>query len=773
MSGKGRAISKLKGIKSNNLQGLLDYIEDKKKTSLEKAEEVEETIIDIELNYISNPEKTADKLLVSGHNCNPSTAKLEFEMTKDSYYEVKKENLKEGERPNVAFHLIQSFEGKNYDPNLIHEIGQEFAKELLTDNFQAVIATHINTDNYHNHIVFNAYSCKGAFKYLDNTINYTRMRDINDKICKKYGLEIILNPDKKKGHSYKEWLEIKEGTSWKEQIRKDIVNTMDISKTWEEYKSYLEAAGYTITENSRSVTYKAPGSNLKVRDVKLGKEYTKNNLEDFWELKQNDIEKKLKIKLKNYKKKETLYVSSRDATGRKRSLLEIVFLKAIKILKKIGKMFEFTEGKKLYPDNPIFLSADEKVQHLYNLLKTVQDNKFDTKEDIQNSLNNIGIELSQTKSEISYHKETLDNLEEINDAIKTIEELKDKIVDLGINYNNLQIKEFTEEETLFNKAAINPMSKKQRMLLFQALKDQEDYRLDFKYDEIDKETCNRIVEFFNKKKDEEIIDIPRGIITTEEFNFKKLKKKYIVQRDNRYKNMKNKFNEPLDDKQKEELKTYLKGTGIKLNIDKLTVYESILIKENINKENPLMNFKTKKGAAITKEQKKEILELFTIHPGELPKDFNIDKLDKKTAKELTIYLLLKDYTPELLKEKEKDKDLEYNKMVSKHTPEEQELIHQYRYAIEKIRSIGIDNIEEFKEQIQIKKEKLEVVLEKKEELSKTYKEINDIRKGLEYINNKKFVYGPLFNSGEIDVEIREEREQKRKEEREQNQEHEL
>ena len=153
------------------------------------------------LSYAENLEKTIfqmdgdDHLLVSGVLCDKEHAALDFQMTRESYYDavgdsgirikgtktdkktgqtVKKESIE-------AYHVIQSFpEVEGLDPRLIHKIGIEYAKAAFPGH-QCVVSTHMNTDHLHNHIIVNAYSKEQiGRKYRMNMERRREIRRIND-----------------------------------------------------------------------------------------------------------------------------------------------------------------------------------------------------------------------------------------------------------------------------------------------------------------------------------------------------------------------------------------------------------------------------------------------------------------------------------------------------------------------------------------------------------------------------------------------------------------
>ncbi|PWM72354.1 MAG: hypothetical protein DBX45_09075 [Oscillospiraceae bacterium] len=97
------------------------------------------------IDYIADPAKTDDKLLVSSFGCAVETADLEFEKTR--LLAMQKGN-------NLAHHLIQAFEPGEVSYAQAHEIGRQLADEILGGKYEYVIATHINKEHCHNHIIF-------------------------------------------------------------------------------------------------------------------------------------------------------------------------------------------------------------------------------------------------------------------------------------------------------------------------------------------------------------------------------------------------------------------------------------------------------------------------------------------------------------------------------------------------------------------------------------------------------------------------------------------
>ena len=148
------------------------------------------------LDYITNPNKTDEKLLVSSFGCSPETADLEFAMTRES---AKKNGMDKGN--NLAFHLIQSFKPGEVDAETAHRLGQQFADEVLKGKYEYVISTHVDKNHIHNHIIFNAASFVDHHKYVSNKRSYHKLCRISNRICQENRLATSI-PTGEKGKSY-------------------------------------------------------------------------------------------------------------------------------------------------------------------------------------------------------------------------------------------------------------------------------------------------------------------------------------------------------------------------------------------------------------------------------------------------------------------------------------------------------------------------------------------------------------------------------------------
>ena len=87
------------------------------------------------IEYILNPEKTDEKILASSFGCGFETADMEFKFTRE---------LAKRKSPNLAHHLIQSFEPGETTPEEAHEIGMRLAEEVLGGKYEFVLTTQVD-----------------------------------------------------------------------------------------------------------------------------------------------------------------------------------------------------------------------------------------------------------------------------------------------------------------------------------------------------------------------------------------------------------------------------------------------------------------------------------------------------------------------------------------------------------------------------------------------------------------------------------------------------
>ena len=223
--------------------------------------------------YILNPEKTDEKLLVSSYGCASETAAREFEWTR-------KIAEQKGMNPVriIARHVIQSFEIGEVTPELAHEIGKQFADEILRGKYEYVLTTHIDKDHVHNHLIFNAVDFVNYHAYKSYKRIYYDMREVSDRLCKENGLSVI-PPSQNKGMGYKEYTEAKRGTSWKQKLKQTIDRLVITAKDYDDFLRLMQEAGYEI-KTGKYISFRAEAQERFTRSKTIGENYTEERIKE-------------------------------------------------------------------------------------------------------------------------------------------------------------------------------------------------------------------------------------------------------------------------------------------------------------------------------------------------------------------------------------------------------------------------------------------------------------------------------------------------------------
>ena len=142
------------------------------------------------VEYAADEMKTERRSYVSCLNCREDTAAAQFMETKRLWGKL------DG---RVCYHGYQSFQADEVNVETAHEIGVKLAEELWGDRFEVVVATHCNTDHYHNHFVINSVSFMDGYKFYNSPANYARMREVSDRLCREYAISVIQAPGRQIG----------------------------------------------------------------------------------------------------------------------------------------------------------------------------------------------------------------------------------------------------------------------------------------------------------------------------------------------------------------------------------------------------------------------------------------------------------------------------------------------------------------------------------------------------------------------------------------------
>ena len=229
------------------------------------------------LRYTQQDGKTLweGQRLVTGWNCTAQSALSEMLLTKERFRKT------DGRQ---YYHFVHSFaETDDLTPQEAHAIALELAQREFP-NFEVLVATHIDTDHLHSHLIVNSVSFQDGRKLHQSAADLQDHRLASDEICAAHGLEILPPPEKQakqKRMGTREYRSAAKGQSWKFRLMNTIDQCMRHAETREEFISLMESEGYQVrwTEGRKNITYTMP-EGMKCRDDRLHEEkYTKEVME--------------------------------------------------------------------------------------------------------------------------------------------------------------------------------------------------------------------------------------------------------------------------------------------------------------------------------------------------------------------------------------------------------------------------------------------------------------------------------------------------------------
>ena len=221
------------------------------------------------LEYIQNPDKTEECVLVGGINCLPDTAFEQMEETKNIFH-------KTGKRQ--GYHVIISFspEEKVTAEQAMYVL-EHFAKDVLGDDYEAVYAVHTDREHMHGHLIWNSVSMTTGKKYNSPKSNWkNHLQPITNKYCDELGLSIMpaeysKNP---KNISRDKW---EKEMSMKEIILRDAKMCAYAAGNVEHFKYLMKRLGYVFKKDAW-MEVQAPGFRYYHKLAKLDEMFSEDML---------------------------------------------------------------------------------------------------------------------------------------------------------------------------------------------------------------------------------------------------------------------------------------------------------------------------------------------------------------------------------------------------------------------------------------------------------------------------------------------------------------
>ena len=254
------------------------------------------------LEYIQNPDKTEECVLVGGINCLPDTAFEQMEETKNIFH-------KTGKRQ--GYHVIISFspEEKVTTEQAMYVL-EHFAKDVLGDDYEAVYAVHTDREHMHGHLIWNSVSMTTGKKYNSPKSNWkNHLQPITNKYCDELGLAIMpaeysRNP---KNISRDKW---EREMSMKEIILRDAKMCAYAAGNVEHFKYLMKRLGYVFKKDAW-MEVQAPGFRYYHKLAKLDEMFSEETLRHYvdmpWMAKpyfySSDIRGLHRVKLSPFQKK--------------------------------------------------------------------------------------------------------------------------------------------------------------------------------------------------------------------------------------------------------------------------------------------------------------------------------------------------------------------------------------------------------------------------------------------------------------------------------------
>ena len=230
------------------------------------------------IDYICNGNKTDDEIYVTTHLCSRENAHKEFELTKKQFGSKTK---------TLAHHLIQSFVPEEVSFEEAHQVGIELCEKILEGKYEYVLATHIDKDHIHNHIIFNSIDVHEGKIYHSYYGSYMNIRNQSDKLCREHNLSVIDQEAQKeineirrrKFVNWYDWNEDKKGSSYKSRLQFDIDRAIKQSINWQDFLSKMESCCYEI-KIGKHIAFRSKNQQRFTRAKTIGANYTEERIKE-------------------------------------------------------------------------------------------------------------------------------------------------------------------------------------------------------------------------------------------------------------------------------------------------------------------------------------------------------------------------------------------------------------------------------------------------------------------------------------------------------------
>lgn len=222
------------------------------------------------MEYAINPAKTENGEYVSSFACDPMTADMEFLFSRRQYQQ---RTGRTQQSEVIAYQVRQSFMPGEVTAEQANHIGYEFVRRFLKDEHAFLVATHIDKQHIHNHIIWNSISLDCEKKFRDFRRSGQAVRKLSDLICMENQLSVIEHPQRH-GDSYNVWLGGNAKPSNRDLLRGAIDNALKKKpKSFDALLDEVRKAGYEI-KLGINIVFSRPGQKRNIRLKSLGDDYS-------------------------------------------------------------------------------------------------------------------------------------------------------------------------------------------------------------------------------------------------------------------------------------------------------------------------------------------------------------------------------------------------------------------------------------------------------------------------------------------------------------------
>ena len=225
--------------------------------------------MDVCINYVLNGGKTNEKIYTAYHLCGSADPFRDMMATKRRY----------GKTDGIqCFHIIQSFTPGEIKPEQALEIAKRFCEEHLP-GYEAVIGTHVDKQHIHNHICLNSVSVLTGEKYHSTPKNYfQQIRSVSDRLCREYGLSVIMRGETSKAVSYVEWLREHKGQpTYRGMLKADMDMAIEDANDLGHFFMLMEHMGYEI-KHGKHLAFRLRGQENFIRPGREDARYTEDGI---------------------------------------------------------------------------------------------------------------------------------------------------------------------------------------------------------------------------------------------------------------------------------------------------------------------------------------------------------------------------------------------------------------------------------------------------------------------------------------------------------------